>query len=54
MTKKELLAKLQKIKQEEYERGADCTHEDADELLIEYINDENIKKAFKTLTKWYS
>lgn len=54
MTKKELLKGLLKIKESETSGTADCTHADADELLIEYIDDEGVKEAFKNLTKWYS
>jgi hypothetical protein len=54
MTKEELLVKLQKLKQEEEDRGCDCTHGDADKALIDYINDEDIKTAYKALKKWYA
>lgn len=29
-------------------------HEAADALLLEYINDSEVTKAFKSIDKWYS
>jgi len=61
MKKEKLLEKLAKIKErmdsdaEEdtyyYEEDA---HIDADELLLEFINDEEILEAFESIPKWYS
>lgn len=53
MTKNELLEKLAsigaKVKNEKEE-----DHFEADLLLIEYINDPDIKRAYDKIPKWYS
>jgi len=52
MKKKELLLKrLSKCKDNnDHHKG----HEEADEALLEYINDEDITEAFDDIIKWYS
>ena len=32
---------------------AEATHAEADELLLQYINDPEIEKAFEEVPKWY-
>ena len=32
----------------------ECSHVDADELLLEYINDPEVSKAFFSIDKWYA
>jgi hypothetical protein len=51
MTKAELLEKLKSWHGETDHEGA---HIAADEILLEYINDEEIAKAFNDIEKWYS
>lgn len=30
------------------------SHEDADELLLNYIDNDDVKYAFESIAKWYS
>ena len=51
MTKKELIRKLNKLaKTDDHE----IHHIDADKLLLEYIADNNVCKAFNKIDKWYA
>jgi len=52
MTKDELLAKLHECATSKYD--PETTHEDADEALVEYINDPEIAQAYLSLTRWYA
>ena len=60
MDKTELLAKLNQLKDRKFVYGnyetIDCesNHIDADNLLLEYINDKEITNAFNQICKWYS
>ena len=51
MTKQELLEKLA-----EYARSGDeeVAHLKADEALLDYIDDREIKDAFNKIDKWYA
>lgn len=52
MTKKELIAALSELAGE---RGdAELDHLEADRLLIEYINDEQVADAFEAIQRWYA
>ena len=51
MTKEQLIAKLESIR---LEHGTELGHVFADEALLEYINDEDISKAYDAVPKWYS
>ncbi len=53
MTKEELINKLKEINQRE-ELDTEKAHSDADDLLIEYINDEEVKYAYDKISKWYA
>ena len=50
MNKKELITKLKELAED-----LDCeyAHVEADNLLIEYINDKEIKEAFDKVCKWF-
>ncbi len=50
MDKHELIAKLKSLKCE----NPEYSHEVADDLLLEYINDPEIAEAFLELERWYS
>ncbi len=57
MTKEELIEKLKKIKNEtiEYPRyDKEDTHMNLDNLLLEYIGDEQVEKLFHSIDKWYA
>jgi hypothetical protein len=51
MSKEELLKKLK-----EYEGLGDTemAHGYADDVLIEFINDKDIEKAYEKIDKWYA
>jgi len=51
MTRQELLERLKEINENSDTEGG---HIEADEALIEYINDEDIKKAYDDIRKWYA
>lgn len=50
MSKEELLEELREASEYEDE----FAHMRADELLLRYIDDEEITKAFKAIKKWYA
>lgn len=55
MTKQELIKALKNIKKEQNKfADEECDHIKADELLLQYINDENVTKAFESINKWYA
>lgn len=51
-----LVSELNKIS--ERQESGDCDYEfqhmNADQLLLDYINDENVTEAFNKIKKWYS
>ena len=51
MNKEELIEKLKKC---EEDGDTESAHVEADDLLIEYINDPDIRKAYNDIGKWYS
>jgi hypothetical protein len=55
LKKEELIKKLENI--ENLRSGitdAENWHMDADDLLLEYINDKDIEKAFNNVKRWYA
>lgn len=50
MTKQELIDKLSLLHTGDDERD----HINADDLLLEYINDKDISEAFECIEKWYA
>lgn len=58
MTKDELLKALKEINDRQYfDLGfTDCDedHQEADKLLLEFINDEEVTKIFLDIEKWYA
>ncbi len=50
MTKEELINLLNALLGDDPEGE----HRKADELLLDYIGDEDIRKAFDEIEKWYS
>ena len=50
MTKEQLLIELGKCNKYDNEEG----HLKADQLLLEFINDKDIEKAFDNIDKWYA
>ena len=53
MDKQELIEKLNKVMGDK-EQDAEVYHYAADSLLLEYIGDEEIKKAYDEIEKWYA
>lgn len=51
MNKSELIAKLEKIKENS---DTEVAHADADEALLEFINDAEIREAYEKIEKWYA
>lgn len=51
LTKIKLLENLKELKKSNDEESA---HIEADNLLLEYINDDEITQAFKDINKWYA
>ena len=51
LTKHQLLTVLQELANT---NDPESAHADADNLLLEYINDAAIKKAFHNIKKWYA
>lgn len=49
ITKEELLTKLREIEGNPIEQ-----HEEADDLLLEYIDDVEITEAYDAIHKWYA
>ena len=54
MTKKQrkLLKELRKLKKDESD--PEVNHTRADEMLLEYVNNDKITKAFNDLCIWYA
>ncbi len=51
MTKEELLTKLTALRTSGDPEDAHC---EADDLLVEYINDPDIAEAYGDVPKWYA
>ena len=51
MTKDELIEKLKELSKI---GDTEMAHHDADDLLISYINDEEISEAYGNIGKWYA
>jgi len=52
MTVEELRKLLYEKSKDDTDR--ECRHSDMDELLLEYINDEEVTKIFNETEKWYA
>lgn len=50
ITKEELLQRLRELLTSD---DTEAAHSEADQLLIDYIGDKDIAKAFDKLEKWY-
>jgi hypothetical protein len=53
MTKQELLEILKKLEGISPDQDVERPHIEADEALIEYINDPEIAEAYEKIPKWY-
>lgn len=56
MTKQELLDKLNEIREKQEEVGVtrEEDHINADGLLLDFIDDEDVRAAFLDIRKWYA
>ena len=54
ISRADLLAALKELSQEGYNSDVEAVHAEADELLLNYINDSEIEKAFDEVPKWYA
>ena len=53
LTKDELIAKL--VELAKCNNGdIEMNHSIADDLLLQYINDEDVRAAYNTIDKWYA
>ena len=51
ITKEELIKKLKELAKD---NDCEMTHAEADDLLLLYLNDEEIREAYENVGKWYS
>lgn len=57
MTKKELIDELKKIcdkQQNSRYSDKEIDHMNADDLLLKYIDDDNVTDVFEAIDKWYA
>lgn len=47
----ELIEKLESLQSS---KDTEAAHGDADDALIEFINDEEVKKEWEAIDKWYA
>lgn len=52
MTKQELIEKLKLLSIDQEDPSEE--HEKADELLLEYIGDKQVRDAFEAIERWYA
>ncbi|MEE8114916.1 MAG: hypothetical protein V3T23_11260 [Nitrososphaerales archaeon] len=52
MTKEELIRKL--VEWSDKEGDTESQHVWADNALLDYIDDDSIRKAYKAISKWYA
>ena len=52
MTRDELIRTLKAV--QKTMNDPELAHEEADRLLLEYINDEKVRAAFAAIKKWYA
>ena len=52
ISRNELISRLKELKGDNID--VEASHAEADELLVSYINDPEIEKAFEEVPKWYS
>jgi hypothetical protein len=52
MTRDELIRTLKAV--QKTMKDPELAHEEADRLLLEYINDEKVTAAFAAIKKWYA
>lgn len=54
MIKKELIDKLNALGGDDIDGDPERNHGMADELLLEFINDIDVRNAFKSTERWYA
>ena len=54
LSKAELIAALQSLPNDNDEGSAKSSHVEADDLLLKFIDDEQVSEAFDDIIKWYA
>ena len=54
MTKEELIQKLTAIATDFRSSDPERDHQEADDLLLSYINDDEVTQAFERIEKYYA
>ena len=54
ISRSNLLDSLKELAQQGYNTDVEAVHAEADELLLNYINDSEIEKAFENVPRWYA
>jgi nicotinate-nucleotide pyrophosphorylase len=54
MTKKLLLSKLVELETLSRDGDKEVCHAEADQLLLDFIDDKRISNAFNVIEKWYA
>lgn len=54
ISREELLASLRELAGHGYNTDVEATHAEADELILRYLNDPEVEKAFEDVPRWYS
>lgn len=49
-----LLVLVEKLKELQNYDDGERAHIDADELLLDFIADDNVREAYKKITRWYA
>lgn len=53
MTKEELIKRLREIN-DTMGHDAEAAHGDADDALLDYINDDEVRAAWDVIPRWYA
>ena len=54
MTKAAVMYELKRCELESTEGDRESAHSDADDALLKFINDNEIKQAYDNIKKWYA
>lgn len=54
MTREELIEQLRALRKELCKDDPENDHYNADELLLEYINDPEVTAAYRRITRWFA
>lgn len=54
LTRDDLLAVLRDIRDNYAQSDTECAHVDADEALVNFINDSEVTAAYNAINKWFA